>query len=71
MGRGAMCWPALWFPNPEISALIKVLTPWVGGWDNENLHRHCMAYSKGYRICIGSVRLVRCARLSDVPCNNM
>jgi len=32
----AMCWPALWYPNPEISALITVLTPRVGGWVYQN-----------------------------------
>ena len=35
------------------------------------LHRHFMAYSKGYRVCIGSSKPVVRAHLSDVPRNNL
>jgi hypothetical protein len=75
MGRGTLSasylLAALWYPNPEISDLIHVLTPWVGGWETSNFLLPLYAYTAGYRISIDSRRLLECARLSSMPRYNL
>jgi hypothetical protein len=59
MGRGTLSasYPlaALWYPNPEISDLIHVLTPGAGGWETSNFLLSLYVYTAAAELVLTRV----------------